>query len=250
MKTTTCDFPLGEQFESGGTDMATCQRHAGHAGYHSRTRDEDEAPAPAIAMTRRERKERRLARRLDWAASRDAKAESAFGSARHIADQIPLGQPILVGHHSEGRARRDQARIEGGMAKGFESVTMADHHRSVADGIQHQLDSSIFSDDPDAVEALAARIAGLETERDRMKRINAEIKRGAGWQERLSTAELLLTAREQQQLLDVLRFQPYLCDKKTGLPVFPGYALSNLGANIRRLKGRLTEIKARRPEKE
>jgi hypothetical protein len=34
---------------------------------------------------------------------------------------IPFGQPILVGHHSEGRARRDQGRIESGMRAGVES---------------------------------------------------------------------------------------------------------------------------------
>ena len=70
-------------------------------------------------MTRRERKERRLARRLEWAQSRDQKAATAFEGVRRIADNIPLGQPILVGHHSEKRARKDQARIEGGMAKGM-----------------------------------------------------------------------------------------------------------------------------------
>jgi len=34
-----------------------------------------------------------------------------------IADNIPFGQPILVGHHSERRARRDAEKIENGMRK-------------------------------------------------------------------------------------------------------------------------------------
>lgn len=133
-------------------------------------------------MTRRERKEARLARREEWAEGRDRKAAASFGRASAIADNIPLGQPILVGHHSERRARRDQERIHAGLSAGVESSRMADYHRQVADGIQHQLDTSIFTDDPDAPERLRERIAGLEEDRRRMKEINKQIRRGAGWE--------------------------------------------------------------------
>ncbi len=44
-------------------------------------------------------------------------AERARGAVAAIADHIPTGQPILVGHHSERHARRDQKRIENGMHK-------------------------------------------------------------------------------------------------------------------------------------
>jgi hypothetical protein len=44
-------------------------------------------------------------------------AESAREAVAAIADAIPLGQPILVGHHSERRARKDAERIETGMRK-------------------------------------------------------------------------------------------------------------------------------------
>ena len=193
-------------------------------------------------MTRRERMERRRDRRLDWAVGRDRKAESALGRAKGIADGIPLGQPILVGHHSEKRARRDAERIHSGMAKGFESMDMAQHHRARADGIDHQLATSIFTDDPDAPERLQEKIAALETERGRMKQINAQIKRGEGWEGRLTERGITLTEREKKTLLDVARFQPYYC--KDGHPVFPPYALSNLGANIRRFKEPPTTVDA------
>ena len=49
--------------------------------------------------------------RLEGAADRArSDAERAFASSDRIADAIPLGQPILVGHHSEGHHRRDIAR--------------------------------------------------------------------------------------------------------------------------------------------
>jgi hypothetical protein len=37
--------------------------------------------------------------------------DAEWEKGRRIADMIPLGQPILVGHHSEGRHRRDLGRI-------------------------------------------------------------------------------------------------------------------------------------------
>lgn len=191
-------------------------------------------------MTRRERKEWRLARRLEWAASRDRKAAAGFQRARTIADAIPLGQPILVGHHSERHARRNQERIESGMRAGAESQDMAAHHRSVAGGIAQQLETSIFSDDPDAPERLRERIEGLEAERARMKQINKAIGKGDGWEARLRSDGIELTEREKRALIDVAKFQPYYC--KDGRPVFPPYALSNLGSNIRRLRQRLEQV--------
>lgn len=195
-------------------------------------------------MTYREQKERRLQRRLDWAASRDRQSAAGFNRARVIADGIPLGQPVLVGHHSEKRHRRDLDRIDSGMRQGVESADMAAHHRSVADGIQHQLDTSIFADDADAPERLRERIAGLEADRDRQKTINAEIRRGAGWEQRLAVAGITLTEQDKADLLAIARHQPYLC--KDGRPVFPAYHFQNAGANIRRLKARLASIEAAR----
>lgn len=60
-----------------------------------------------------------VARQAGRAAALDAKAvQAAAGSeaadvqARELAERMPLGQPILVGHHSEGRMRRAYRDIE------------------------------------------------------------------------------------------------------------------------------------------
>ncbi|EOY3862789.1 DUF3560 domain-containing protein, partial [Escherichia coli] len=41
----------------------------------------------------------------------------ALDEVKRLAAMIPPGQPILVGHHSERRARRDAQRIENGMKR-------------------------------------------------------------------------------------------------------------------------------------
>src|SRR5688572_17572748 len=55
-----------------------------------------------------ERAEERANRFDDYRDNRLADAASAEKGVRAIMDSIPPGQPILVGHHSEARARRDK----------------------------------------------------------------------------------------------------------------------------------------------
>lgn len=62
-----------------------------------------------------ERAEDRAERFEGYEDNRRSDANSAHEAVRRIADGIPLGQPILVGHHSERRARKDAERIENGM---------------------------------------------------------------------------------------------------------------------------------------
>jgi precorrin-6B methylase 2 len=64
-----------------------------------------------------DRAEQRAERFDEYSDKRLADAESARNAVAAIADGIPMGQPILVGHHSERRARKDAERIESGMRK-------------------------------------------------------------------------------------------------------------------------------------
>lgn len=196
-------------------------------------------------MTRRERIEARLERRRTWAAGRTAKSEAHFTAAHDIVKNIPLGQPILVGHHSEKRHRRDIDRMSANMSKGVESAKMAELHTSKAGNIEAALERSIFSDDPDAIEALREKAAGLRAEAERCKAINKEIKKGEGWTDRLAAKGITLTDAEKKTLVSVATHQAYYCDKKTGFPVFPGYHLTSLNANARRAEERIKVIEAR-----
>ncbi|HEA0717662.1 TPA: DUF3560 domain-containing protein, partial [Escherichia coli] len=48
---------------------------------------------------------------------RASESAQALDEVERLAAMIPPGQPILVGHHSERRARRDAQRIENGMKR-------------------------------------------------------------------------------------------------------------------------------------
>jgi phospholipid N-methyltransferase len=62
-----------------------------------------------------ERAEERADRFVDYKDKRISDAERAHEAVSRIADNIPLGQPILIGHHSERHARKDAERIENGL---------------------------------------------------------------------------------------------------------------------------------------
>lgn len=185
-------------------------------------------------MTRRERLEARLERRRAWAANRERQAEQAFTRAHAIADQIPLGQPILVGHHSERRARRDQDRIHSAMSAGVAASKIAAHHEAKAAGLADQLARSVFADDPDAIEALEERIARLEEDLARKKQANAAFRatKGApGW-----AAVAGLSERVETTAAEMMRQCPWI-----RLPFDP----TNDRATVRRLRQRLDEIRTR-----
>ena len=63
------------------------------------------------------------------------------------ATGIPFGQPILVGHHSEGRHRRALIRADNAMRRSIEADKTMDYYAGRAAGVGT---GGISSDDPDA----------------------------------------------------------------------------------------------------
>ncbi|OKK02366.1 hypothetical protein AMK26_22100 [Streptomyces sp. CB03234] len=76
---------------------------------------------------REEKAEGRAERFGGYAASAARNSEAAWKSSHEISERFAFGQPILVGHHSEGRARRDHARLDNAMRKSISERDRADH---------------------------------------------------------------------------------------------------------------------------
>jgi hypothetical protein len=184
-------------------------------------------------MTYRDRREARADRLEGWADKRAAKATAAFETADSMASVIPFGQPIMVGHYTEGRDRRYRARIGSNMDKGIAHSRKAEEMSSKAANIRAAAEHAIYSDDEDAIERLKERIDDLEAERDRIKRYNATCRKG-------QRDASILTPEQVNSLVSMLRHAPY--QSKNG--EFPSYALTNLSSNINRQKKRLAELQA------
>ena len=106
---------------------------------------------------------------------------------------------------------------------------LLDKIRSVGTG-------GISSDDPQAVEKLEAKLAALETHQEMMKAANAAIRMKDPAKGDAKLAELGYTPEDIAKLRE-----PDFC----GRIGYPAYALQNNNANIRRIRGRIAELKKR-----
>lgn len=189
----------------------------------------DETP-PRSLNDYEQRQEDRRARYEQRAAKATAEADAAFGRARRIGDYIPFGQPILVGHHSERRHRRDLQRIDDSMRKGVEAVERAQHYERKAAGVGR---GGISSDDPEAVPKLRAELAELERRHARMKGVSKALQ---AKDPHAALAELGFTSDQAEKLL-----APNYMDRPCGIEP---WMLSNSSANIRRVRQRIAHLEA------
>lgn len=90
-------------------------------------------------------------------------SEARHSAARQIADGIPFGQPILVGHHSEGRARRDAERIHSNMRAAVDADAAA-HEAS------RRADSARANTRPESPATTANRLDKLRADLRRIER--------------------------------------------------------------------------------
>ena len=195
----------------------------------------------------RNRYEEKVEARRERYAERAAKASQesarAFESARIVADGIPMGQPILVGHHSEGRHRRDIARIDRGMRKGIEAESKAAHYAHKAETYGTH---GISSDDPAAVAKLRAELAALEASRDLEKAANAAIRKAA--KARRTELRRDLTGADHAELIPALGLRAdiakHLMSYARAFPWLPQFG-SNTAASIKRVQKRIDELLAK-----
>lgn len=191
-----------------------------------------------------EKQEARRQRLLDRAAKHKAVSEASFKRVESITSMIPLGQPILVGHHSERRARKDQERIHNGMRKGIDEENYAKDLQRRAAGVGT---GGISSDDPEAVVKLKDELTKLEKLQERMKAANLIIRKSP-------KNEWTLDKQTALEGLGIHTAQAKNLFEKdfAGRIGFADYKLTNNGANIRRIKGRIEELskQATRQDKE
>lgn len=176
-------------------------------------------------------RERRLAKadRLDgWADKRVERANSVLDAdARVRNDWAFITQPGHIPERARIIARTDRAM--GSLAK---ASSMA----SRADGIRSAAAHAIYSDDPDAIEALGAKVAGLEAERAAIVAFNKAVRKMGGVADEALLSTLSPDARKDYER--GMRFSPYAM--KGG--AFPAYHLSNLSGNIKRARDRIAGL--------
>lgn len=118
-----------------------------------------------------DRAEERAERFEEYAEHRERDAKTADATARRLADAIPMGQPILIGHHSERRHRRDLERIQNNATRAINNWDTARYwERRAQAAIRHAL----YKEQP-AVRA--RRIKTIEADERKQARVVQEAQR-------------------------------------------------------------------------
>lgn len=180
-----------------------------------------------------ERRAARAERYAELAEKNRVASTLRYEQARQIGDAIPFGQPILVGHHSEKRHRRDLERIDTNMRKSIEHDRKADYYERRAASAESN--RAIFSDDPEAVRLLREKIAMAERNQEYMKAVNKHVRR---MKDNPEACIITLQAEGLTEAQARAAIEP----DPMGRSGFPSYALKNNSANIRRMKQRLADL--------
>ncbi len=133
-----------------------------------------------------ERAEERAERFEDYQGSREKDAERAREAVSEITSGIPMGQPILVGHHSERRARKDAEKIENGMRRAVKMWETAKYWKDRAAGA---LAHAKYKELPGV---RARRIKGLEADLRKFNKTKAEAVASIARWEKVTTREQAL----------------------------------------------------------
>jgi hypothetical protein len=186
-----------------------------------------------------ERKQAKIERLRRYAANKERiAAANGFDILHESNSGIPFGQPILVGHHSEGRHRRHLARLNARIDKGMQASKDAERLSQAADIAESRTD--IDSDNPEAPQLIAERLAKLEKLQVNNRTMNKLVKKCKGDVKVLT--ELIKTAFPEFK-------EPHLTASNLLTPDFagrigiPDYVSTNLAAKIRRYKKRQESIK-------
>ena len=177
------------------------------------------------------KQEARRQRYLDRAANAEKEFEATHERAHQMAQTIPFGQPILVGHHSEKRDRNFRNKIHDTFGKAFAALDKAKHYEDKAASVGR---GGISSDDPDAIKKLRAELANAENSHAKMKAANVAIRKNATQEARLAAlVEIGFSETDAKELI---------VPNCMGHVGFASYSLSNSNANMTRIKKRIAEL--------
>lgn len=134
-----------------------------------------------------ERAEDRADRFDTYSTKRANESERAHAAVKAIADNIPFGQPILVGHHSERHARKHAEKIESGMRRAVNLFETSEYWMQRAAGA---LAHAKYKELPDV---RYRRIKKIESEKRKQEREMKEAQKWlAAWSKETLTHEQAL----------------------------------------------------------
>lgn len=179
-----------------------------------------------------ERQNNRLARYEKLADKANANSILLSQKSRQMAECIPFGQPILIGHHSEKGDRNFRAKIHSTMGRSVQEMKKAEYYENKASSVGG---GGISSDDPTATDKLKSKLKTLQEAQERMKSANKIIKK-------MTDKDLCIKSLIDIGFSEKVAIQAL--NPMYGSMGFPSYTLQNNNAEMNRLKKRIAELEA------
>lgn len=114
-----------------------------------------------------ERKQRRIERYKAVSQKAKEEAEARSNSKANRILMMTPGQPIIVGHHSEKKARRLHEQANQDIKKSIELSEKSKYYEARAKNAENS--NVIYNDDPDAIPKLKDKLERLENQRASIK---------------------------------------------------------------------------------
>lgn len=176
------------------------------------------------------KKQARIDRYKELSKKSTEKSQFLMQQSHDMVSGIPVGQPILVGHHSEKAHRNLLDRSWNKLGQSVQEGEKADYYAQKA--AIAESNTAISSDDPEALDKLREAVEAAEFWHEKMKGMNAYYRKHKTCKgfEGISDE----TAAEYDLRVE----RGYSWEKQP----FPSYKLTNSNANIRRIKDRIKEL--------
>ncbi len=186
-----------------------------------------------------EKKQARVERYTKLAEKNKTASTLLCNEAVNMTKVIPMGQPILVGHHSEAGHRRLLQRSDNTMRKAVEAGNKADYYAGKATAAENN--NAISSDDPEAVVKLKEKLERLQIRQDYMKRANKIIRsKRLTEEEKIEQLKTMKLSEESiKNIMDPNQF---------GGAGFASFQLTNNNAKIKNTQKRLEQLQKQATE--
>lgn len=180
--------------------------------------------------TYEERKQEKLRRYQELSYKYAKESASRYERSNKLAEMIPFGQPILIGHHSEGTHRRHIVKIQSNMNKSIELLNKSEYYENKVKNIQNN--NSISSDDPEAVNKLKEKLEGLLKKREEIK-----AREHCDWELRNLSGNITTVKKRIEYL-----------EKQKNIPETPEITINNIILKVNKDINRVQIVYPNKPE--
>lgn len=156
-------IPGSRDHDARSWQIETTAKHLREAGFEVEVEVDNSARPTAEVEADKTARAAARAAALDAKSERlQATADSHHATVDQISSGIPFGQPILVGHHSERRARRDAEKIHSNMRKAIDAGNAAREAKGRANSARANTRPEHPSTTANRIDKLRAELRKLE----------------------------------------------------------------------------------------